>query len=85
MPRQLADKEENQIKSSAIMDVNDLAVAELLRQHGYPRLIHGHTHRPNHHLHLVDGQICERWVLADWHAQGMALRGDAAGCVAIRF
>ncbi len=78
-------QQENQIKSSAIMDVNDLTVAELLRQHGYPRLIHGHTHRPNHHLHLVDGQICERWVLADWHAQGMALRCDGAGCVAIRF
>lgn len=78
-------QQENQQKSSAIMDVNDSAVAELLRQHGYPRLIHGHTHRPNRHFHTVDGHVCERWVLADWHAQGMALRGDAAGCVAVQF
>lgn len=71
---------ENQHKSREIMDVNDLAVAELLRQYHYPRLIHGHTHRPDYHLHDVDGYTCERWVLADWHAQGMALRCDAAGC-----
>lgn len=76
-------QQENQQKPSAIMDINDLAVAELLRQHGYPHLIHGHTHRPNCHQHPVDGHICQRWVLADWHAQGMALRCDAAGCVPV--
>lgn len=73
-------QQENQQKSSAIMDVNDSAVAELLRQHDYPRLIHGHTHRPARHLHTVDGHTCERWVLADWGAQGQVLRCDAAGC-----
>jgi UDP-2,3-diacylglucosamine hydrolase len=55
-------------KPAQIMDVNPEAVARLLRDHGYPVLIHGHTHRPAHHLHVVDQHNCERWVLSDWHA-----------------
>ncbi len=58
---------EKSLKSAQIMDVNAEAVAELLRRHDYPTLIHGHTHRPAHHLHQVDGRHCERWVLSDWH------------------
>ena len=69
-----------QTKESAIMDVNDAAVAALLREHRYPRLIHGHTHRPKRHEHMVDGHRCERWVLSDWDQQASALRCDAQGC-----
>ncbi len=53
-------------KAAAIMDVNADAVAALLREHGFPRLIHGHTHRPAVHSIDVDGHACERWVLSDW-------------------
>jgi UDP-2,3-diacylglucosamine hydrolase len=53
-------------KAAAIMDVNADAVAALLRAHSFPRLIHGHTHRPAVHAIDVDGHACERWVLADW-------------------
>ena len=70
---------EKQSKDSAIMDVDDDAVAALLREHGYPRLIHGHTHRPDRHEHLVDGHICERWVLGDWSDKANALRCDSNG------
>ncbi|OGS81228.1 MAG: UDP-2,3-diacylglucosamine diphosphatase [Gallionellales bacterium GWA2_55_18] len=70
---------EKQSKDSAIMDVNDDAVAALLREHGYPRLIHGHTHRPDHHEHMVDGHSCERWVLGDWNDKANALRCDSSG------
>lgn len=73
-------KSEKQSKRMDIMDVNLSAVAQLLREHGYPRLIHGHTHRPALHQHRVDGISCERWVLGDWQATGNALRCDAAGC-----
>lgn len=76
---------EKQTKDSAIMDVNDDAVADLLRRHNYPRLIHGHTHRPNRHEHIVDGYTCERWVLGDWYQHGSALCCDASGCEVIRF
>lgn len=71
---------EKQSKSSAIMDVNTEAVEELLREHGYPRLIHGHTHRPMHILHHLDGFTCERWVLGDWHDTGNTLRCVPEGC-----
>ena len=65
---------EKKRKPREIMDVNAAAVATLLGAHGYPRLIHGHTHRPAIHEHLVDGHRCERWVLADWYASGSYLR-----------
>jgi len=74
-----------QNKSIEIMDVNDEAVAGLLREYRYPRLIHGHTHRPRLHLHSVDGHTCERWVLADWYEHGSALRCTARGCETIGF
>jgi UDP-2,3-diacylglucosamine hydrolase len=72
-----------QDKTMEIMDVNGGAVEQALRQSGYPRLIHGHTHRPARHLHNVDGHTCERWVLADWYENGSYLRCDASGCRAI--
>lgn len=70
---------QKQVKEMAIMDVNADAVAELLRTFHYPRLIHGHTHRPDKHIHEVDGHSCERWVLADWDRHANALRCDAQG------
>ena len=70
-------------KTAEIMDVNAEAVAQVLREHGYPRLIHGHTHRPARHVHTVDGRECERWVLADWYESGSYLRCDASGCASV--
>ncbi len=75
----MRSENEKQHKSSEIMDVNDTAVAELLRSHGYPRLIHGHTHRPGLSLHNLDGHTCERWVLGDWDNNPNALRCDNNG------
>ena len=66
-------------KHMSIMDVNTNTVSALLREHGYPRLIHGHTHRPAHHLHHLDGHNCERWVLGDWDANANALLCDSSG------
>jgi len=77
--RRQSDREK-QLKSVAIMDVNSAAVAAALRSHGYPRLIHGHTHRPAFHRHEVDGRTCERWVLGDWYDSGNYLRCDESGC-----
>jgi len=74
---------EKRAKTSTIMDVNQGAVEAVLRAHGYPRLIHGHTHRPGHHVYLVDGHRCERWVLADWYERGSYLRCDEQGCEAV--
>ncbi len=46
---------------------NRSATDDFLREHGYATFIHGHTHRPATHDHIVDGIHVERWVLADWH------------------
>jgi UDP-2,3-diacylglucosamine hydrolase len=67
-----------QRKNSEIMDVNNHAVAALLREYHYPRLIHGHTHRPDRHEHIVDDHTCVRWVLGDWDTSANALRVDAS-------
>jgi UDP-2,3-diacylglucosamine hydrolase len=72
-------KSEKQHKSISIMDVSLHAVHELLQQHGYPRMIHGHTHRPAHHLHHLEGHTCDRWVLGDWDKCANALRCDSSG------
>lgn len=67
-------------KSMTIMDVATEAVESVLRQYNYPRLIHGHTHRPATHHHMIDGHRCERIVLSDWYASGSYLACDEGGC-----
>jgi UDP-2,3-diacylglucosamine hydrolase len=81
--RQRSEQEKSS-KAAEIMDVNAATVENVLREHNYPRLIHGHTHRPARHVHTLDGKTCERWVLTDWYAVGGYLRCDAAACEAHR-
>jgi UDP-2,3-diacylglucosamine hydrolase len=70
-------------KAEEIMDVAPAAVEKALRAFGYPRLIHGHTHRPARHVHVVDGRACERWVLTDWYGRAGYLRCDPGGCAQV--
>ena len=69
----------NQNKSSDIMDVNQQAVLQALKNAGVNMMVHGHTHRPGRHVYDVDGKRCERWVLPDWDCDhlepGQAPRG----------
>nr|WP_265948478.1 UDP-2,3-diacylglucosamine diphosphatase [Dechloromonas sp. A34] len=60
-------------KDDPYSDLELVATDEFLREHGYATFIHGHTHRPARHDHIVDGIHVERWVLADWHED----RGEA--------
>jgi len=71
---------EKQQKSDAIMDVATATVEAAFRENPCPRMIHGHTHRPALHHHVVDGRGYERWVLADWYRTGSYLVCDATGC-----
>lgn len=66
-------------KAESIMDANAQAIADMLRQQGCRHLIHGHTHRPARHDFEVDGQACQRWVLADWHDRATWLESDEQG------
>jgi UDP-2,3-diacylglucosamine hydrolase len=70
--RTQSDTEKSQ-KAEEIMDVTEATVEEVFRQHHYPLMIHGHTHRPATHRLLIDDHACERWVLADWHGRGECL------------
>ena len=54
-------------KDSPYTDLQAAATDDFLRDHGYVTFIHGHTHQPAKHDHIVDGIHVERWVLADWH------------------
>jgi UDP-2,3-diacylglucosamine hydrolase len=69
-------EQEKRSKPAEIMDVTPTEVLRMLRAHGYPRLVHGHTHRPARHVHAVDGRACERWVLPDWHQVATGLRSE---------
>jgi UDP-2,3-diacylglucosamine hydrolase len=56
------------------------ACAQILREHSCDRLIHGHTHLPNHHQEQLGEQSWERWVLSDWdldHPEGAPPRASA--------
>ena len=67
-------------KTAEIMDVSGDEVVRVLRERNVCRLIHGHTHRPARHVHAVDGQDCERWVVPDWYARWGYVVCDAGGC-----
>lgn len=67
-------------KSMDIMDVNQAAVEQAMREHGVTRMIHGHTHRPDVHSFWADGARYERIVLGDWYEQGSMLICDEHGC-----
>lgn len=57
-------------KEAGIIQADPAAIETVFREYDYPRLIHGHTHLPGRHAHVVDSRLCERWVLGDWHADG---------------
>lgn len=57
-----------------IMDVNPGEVELAFSRHGVRRMIHGHTHRPDTHDLIVNGQEAQRIVLGDWYQQGSVLR-----------
>ena len=62
-------------KQDDIMDVNQASVLEFLQRVDCPRLLHGHTHRPDvHSIDLqseIDGSSeAIRMVLGDWGERG---------------
>jgi UDP-2,3-diacylglucosamine hydrolase len=64
-------------KENYLTDLQPAATDDFLREHGYATFIHGHTHQPAKHDHIVDGIHVERWVLSDWHEdQGEVLIWD---------
>jgi len=58
-----------QAKTYPYTDLQPAATDDFIRDHGYSTFIHGHTHQPARHDHIIDGIHVERWVLADWHEE----------------
>lgn len=51
------------VTAMTIMDANPDAALAAMNAHQTSMLIHGHTHRPSHHI-LPNGR--DRWVMTDW-------------------
>ena len=66
-------------KDMGIIDVAPAAVEEAFRACGCDQMIHGHTHRPARHEHVVDGKKRVRWVLPDWYEKGGYLEASPEG------
>lgn len=62
-----------------VMDVTDTAVENMMRNHYAYILIHGHTHRPNIHSLMINGQPAYRIVLGDWEKKANALVFQESG------
>ena len=75
MAKALREKsaQETSTKSADIMDVNAQAVTQAFSTHQSRLMIHGHTHRPNIHLHQINNQPATRIVLGDWYTHGSYL------------
>jgi len=73
-------RERNSYKTAEIMDVNQSAVSDIMRQHGVYRLIHGHTHRPAVHNFTLDQHAAQRIVLGDWYEQASILKCNSREC-----
>jgi UDP-2,3-diacylglucosamine hydrolase len=56
-----------------IMDADNATIETVLRLGACELLVHGHTHRPGTHQHMVDGKAMTRIVLGDWYDQGSCL------------
>lgn len=56
-------QQDKQIASMEIMDVNLQAIDTAFQQFDVATIIHGHTHRPAHH---IDERNRNRYVLGDW-------------------
>lgn len=57
----------NQIKSEAIMDVNQQSVINMMVKYNADTMIHGHTHKPATHTFLINDEPVSRIVLGAWH------------------
>ncbi|HDC4380548.1 TPA: UDP-2,3-diacylglucosamine diphosphatase [Enterobacter cloacae] len=78
-------KAANSSKSMTIMDVNPQAVVNMMEKHHVQWLIHGHTHRPDVHTLVANGEPAHRVVLGAWHSEGSMVKVTPEGVELIAF
>jgi len=60
-------KDSTRDKQAVTMDVTQAAVEDMMLNHSNCKsIVHGHTHKPEHHRFTAKGQPYERIVLGDW-------------------
>jgi UDP-2,3-diacylglucosamine hydrolase len=69
-------RQETQKKALEIMDVSQQTVEEMMQKYQVTHLIHGHTHRPQHHKFELNQQVAHRFVVDAWYERGNALVFD---------
>lgn len=67
-------------KNTMILDVNQQAVEDVMRENDVSLLIHGHTHRPAVHQFDLDGKPVKRMVLGDWGEKDSYIECEPDGC-----
>ena len=73
-------KERGSLKADYIMDVSPEEVVAQMEKYGAQRLIHGHTHRPGKHQHVLPtGESVERIVLGAWEDSCLVLKCTTQG------
>jgi UDP-2,3-diacylglucosamine hydrolase len=73
-------QQKTQQLAGEIMDVNQDTVVNTMIEQGVKQLIHGHTHRPDMHQFVLNGEAAKRIVLGDWYHQGSVLECNEQGC-----
>ena len=74
LARQMRQQSETRKKTAhEYADVDTNAALQWLRESNAASMIHGHTHRPNHHA--LDA-MHSRWVLSDWDLDHAPARAD---------
>lgn len=68
--------QDNRRKLTEVMDVVDEAFLRHLKTWQLSVLIHGHTHRPAHHVYQNNGLEYNRYVLNDWEDKPSVLCYD---------
>ncbi|NPA71273.1 MAG: UDP-2,3-diacylglucosamine diphosphatase [Gammaproteobacteria bacterium] len=82
-----SSQKHSQNKSSEIMDVNASAVLkDFSRFPEVQHMIHGHTHRPAHHIiqqsdsnNIHTKPVLNRWVLGDWRPDAQIIKISHTG------
>ncbi|MBD1583142.1 UDP-2,3-diacylglucosamine diphosphatase [Pseudoalteromonas sp. S16_S37] len=66
-------------KAAEILDVTPSAVLEMFERYNVAHMIHGHTHRPDVHIHEHNNKRLTRTVLGDWYSQSSYLVVNETG------
>ncbi len=72
-------------KQQYLMDVNESAILAAFDKSQSKLMIHGHTHRPAVHTHLLKGASCKRIVLGDWSDTGWMATIEGASSQLLKF